>query len=890
MATLTVGTNKQYATIAAATAAARDGDTVSVSAGTYVNDFATIRTRITLVSVGGPATMLATVPSPNARALLTVTTDATIDGFVFTGARTADGTAAGLRYEGGALVVRNSLFSGNQNGLLALPDPNGTILIQASEFARNGNNDGLSYNVNVGAVKALTIQNSYIHDAAGGSEVKSRALATSISGSRIQDQAGASGYAIDLPNGGAATIQNNTIQKGAASTTAAAIRFGGDVAYAASALNLTGNVIVSDRPAATLLLNQTTKTASLASNQTYGFAAIATGPASTFANTTPPARPNLSTATLVAPATALPVEYGRAGAVVANGTVLTVGAAGTYATVAAAVAAAHDGDTIRVAAGTYVNDTATITRKVIIEGIGGLARFVSTVAPATGLAQFVTTTDATFRNVEIFGAATPGGVAAAIRDQGGNLTIVNSTIHDNQSGVVADKDTSGSLAIYDSEIARNGTPDGRGANIDAAEVGTLTLRNDYIHDAVAGPELRSRADNTVLDVSRISQAAGNGGAAIELPDAGRVSITDSAIEKGANSQSATLIQIGGDAIYAGSSVSLSGNTLISALTTAPTTFVANNAAAVPVTATNTTYAGGVAGSIQVKGGANTGATIKTGVTVNTTSPYGNLSAPAAAPLLTTVAAPAASPSYGVLILRISEDAWRGDAQFSLLVDGAPVAGVLTATANHGAGLSQTFTIAGPFAPGAHSVSVKFLNDLKGGAPGEDRNLYVDGMTFNGAETGASAALTANGTAVLSTVANTRPTAVTVNLSEDAWKGDAMAFISIDGRVQGGVQTVTASHALGRTQAMSFLLDLAPGPHTASVTYLNDAGGEPGQDRNLYIDSIDVAGVHYAAAATALMTNGTSAFAFTLAPPPAANGSLFVTAGLPQPLALMIPTP
>jgi len=41
MATLTVGSGKQYGTIAAAVAAARAGDTVAVSAGTYANDFAT---------------------------------------------------------------------------------------------------------------------------------------------------------------------------------------------------------------------------------------------------------------------------------------------------------------------------------------------------------------------------------------------------------------------------------------------------------------------------------------------------------------------------------------------------------------------------------------------------------------------------------------------------------------------------------------------------------------------------------------------------------------------------------------------------------------------------------------------------------------------------------
>jgi hypothetical protein len=55
-----------------------------------------------------------------------------------------------------------------------------------------------------------------------------------------------------------------------------------------------------------------------------------------------------------------------------------------------------------------------------------------------------------------------------------------------------------------------------------------------------------------------------------------------------------------------------------------------------------------------------------------------------------------------------------------------------------------------------------------------------------------------------------------------------------------------------------------------------------------VDSIDVAGVHYGVAA-ALTTNATSSVAFTVAPPPAANGGLFVTAGAPTLLSNLVPT-
>lgn len=889
MAILSVGAGKQFTTIAAAVAAARDGDTVAVTAGTYLNDFATTKAKISLVAVGGSVTMLDTKVMASGQALLTVTTDAAINGFVFSGAHSADGTAAGILITGGATVLQDSLVSGNQNGLVARGTA-ATVLVQGSEFAANGNADGFSHNIAVGAIASLTIQDSYVHDAVGGQEVRSLAAATTIRGSRIEDNGAAALNAIDLPNGGIAVIEDNTIEKGAASLLAAAIQFGGGTVGARNSLAVSGNVFVADRAGAVVLKNQVMQAASLSGNKIFGFAAQATGLAVSSGNTVPGVRPVTAAAGLIGPVAA---SFGRAGAVVANGTVRTVGAGGTFATLAAAVAVAHDGDTIDVAAGTYVNDTAVLSHKVIIEGVGGMARFVDTTGPANG-AQFVTTTDVTLRNVEIFGASTPGGVAAAIHDEGGNLTVVNSTIHDNQAGLVVDKDAAGSVGIYDSEISANGTADGRGGNLQVAEVGTLTLGNDYVHSGLGGAEIVSAADHTMLDGVRVSQAAGNAAAAVVLPNGGDVGITNSAIEKGAIEKGASagpvVVQVGGGAVYAGSSVKLSADTLISDGAAAGTVFVANAGPSGGVAVSGTTFVGGVAsvggaaGGVQVLNGSNTGAVVGAAGVVNGASPWGAKGAPAAAALLA-VAAPAAGPAEnGQLILRISEAAWHGDAQFGLTVDGAAVAGILTATAAHGV-QSQSFTVAGAYAPGPHTVGVTFLNSLAG--PDGGRALFIDGMAFNGQDSGQSVALPADGTALLSTAPTVRATAVVVNVSEDAWHGDALAFISIDGKVQGGVQTVTAAHAAGKSQAMSFLLDLAPGGHTAAVTMLNGASG-PGGARDLFVDSMDVAGQHFGNAAAVLGTEGTSSFAFTVAPAGAANGALFVTAGAPTALSLLPP--
>ena len=892
MATLTVGHNQQYATIAAAVAAARNGDTVSVLAGTYVNDVATIRTNISLVASGGQVVLLGTNALPSGGALLTVAATATVDGFVFANAHAADGTAAGLLQTAGALTVRNSLFTGNQNGLLSTAGSTATVSVQGSEFANNGNGTAFSANISVGAIQSLGVASSYIHDAAGGDEVKSLAHGTTVTNSRIEDNAAAAATVLDLPNGGTVSVQNSVLQKGARSTAAAVIRFGGGTAYANSSLSVGGNTLVTDKAGALLVQNSTTATAAVNANQLFGFtgSAVNSGLAVLSANTVASTRPAVPTAAIITYNTGSPLQYGRTGAVVADGTVLTVGTGGAYATLGAALAAAHDGDTINVAAGTYAIAPVTVAHQVTIEGVNGLASFTAAPSAPPAAALITTTTNVTLRNVEISGVAAAGGHEAAVSATGGALTVVNSTVHDNGNGIVA-TGTGTTLGLYDTEVARNGTPDGFGANVSAAAINTLTLSNDYVHDAVAGPEVSSAAAYTVIDATRISQAAGDGAADLVLPAGGQVTVTNSAIEKGAAAQATPLVQVGGGVVASGSTVAITGTTLVSDLVSAPTVFV--SAAAAATTLTGDTFVGGTTGSTEAVGATVSGATVRTATSVDTISPWtrgvsaAGTATPPSVPLTVPVST-ATAAQRGVLMLDVSGTAYHGNAEFQVFVDGVAVGGTLSASAAHAAGQSQSFTIGGTFAPGPHAVAVQFVNALSGadGTPG--RTLSLDGAQFNGVPVGQAATLTADGTVTLSTgTVAAVATPVTVSLSEDAWHGDAQALITVDGKVQNGVQVVTASHALGGTEPLRFLPTLTPGTHTLGVTFLNDASG-PAGDRNLYVDSVDVAGQHYAAAS--LSTGGTSSFAFTVAPPPvAANANLFVTAGTPGIASLIVPT-
>ena len=220
-----------------------------------------------------------------------------------------------------------------------------------------------------------------------------------------------------------------------------------------------------------------------------------------------------------------------------------------------------------------------------------------------------------------------------------------------------------------------------------------------------------------------------------------------------------------------------------------------------------------------------------------------------------------------LALAIAEDAWQGDAQFTVSVDGQQVGGVQTATASQAAGATQTFDVDGNFSPGQHTVSVNFLNDAYAGSPSMDRNLYVDGATIDGtAISGSSQSLYWQGsqgfsfTQAAPTVIGTGADSISLGVAEDAWQGDAQYVVTVDGQQVGGVQTATASHGAGAIQDVTVNGNWGTGAQTIGISFINDAyGGSPTTDRNLYVDSLSYDGQSATPASATLLSNGTTNF-------------------------------
>jgi endoglucanase len=206
---------------------------------------------------------------------------------------------------------------------------------------------------------------------------------------------------------------------------------------------------------------------------------------------------------------------------------------------------------------------------------------------------------------------------------------------------------------------------------------------------------------------------------------------------------------------------------------------------------------------------------------------------------------------------MAEDAYLGNAEFSVTVNGQAVGGIMTVTALQDAGQEQAFTLPGNFGAGPVNVAVTFLNDANG--PGGDRNLYVDGITYHGyAQANDTAPIYSDGTANFSVQEPGAVDTLTLYVSEDYYLGDAEFSVTVDGNPVGGTLTATGSHAAGGTTPVTLTGVFGPGPHTVVVTFLNDAnGGNSSLDRNLYVSGIDYNGVYTGVDASLYYTGAAS---------------------------------
>lgn len=217
---LRVGPGRPYLTPSEAALAARNGDEIRIDPGLYRGDVAVFSADdLRIVAAGGPVVLDADGRAAQGKAIWVVNGDrTTIEGLTFTGCRVPDGNGAGIRHQGGALVLRDCRFLRNQMGFLCGDLSSADLLFEGCEFGWSESESALAHGLYVNRVRSLELRHCYVHHARRGHLVKSRARTTRILACWIGDEdGGASSYCVDLPDGGEAYVLGNVLQKGPSS-------------------------------------------------------------------------------------------------------------------------------------------------------------------------------------------------------------------------------------------------------------------------------------------------------------------------------------------------------------------------------------------------------------------------------------------------------------------------------------------------------------------------------------------------------------------------------------------------------------------------------------------------------------------------------------------------
>jgi Ca-dependent carbohydrate-binding module xylan-binding len=554
--------------------------------------------------------------------------------------------------------------------------------------------------------------------------------------------------------------------------------------------------------------------------------------------------------------------------------ILTVGTSGQqFSTIEAAVTAASPGDTIQVQAGTYTDDFLGIYKNLTLQAVGGMVQMVETQDPPNGKAMIDEGGSGVSVNIsgfDVSGVAVGDDNGAAIRYEGGNLSLSDVYFHNNQEGLLGAADPNGTISVDHSEFAFNGDGSGFTHNIYVGRIASLVITNSYFHDANEGHEIKSRAANTTITNDRIFDNNGTASYSIDLPNGGNATIQNDVIEQGPFSDNPNIIAYGEEGVSnPGTNVVIANNVIVNDLASSNAQVILNRSPT-PLTFTDNQVYGTTR---LVNGPLNASGTVF--LTTRPVLDTSSIAQPSSGPVPPSVPGTTVIGSGSdTVALAMSEDAWNGDARFTVSVDGQQIGGVQTVVASRALGQSQEFDVRGNFGAGQHNVTVNFLNDAYGGTPATDRNLYLTSASYDGVAATGSLALFRNGPQSLvvdSAPVSSVPATVTVGsgadtldlkVNEDAWNGDAQFTVSVDGQQIGGTLTAQASHAAGAAQ--DFLVDgnFSAGQHTVTVNFLNDAyGGTPATDRNLYVTGATIDGQSVSGSSLALYRTGPESFTF-----------------------------
>jgi hypothetical protein len=231
---------------------------------------------------------------------------------------------------------------------------------------------------------------------------------------------------------------------------------------------------------------------------------------------------------------------------------LEVGAGKLYPQPSAAAAAAHDGDHIMIAAGSYFDCAVWKANNLTIEGAGP-ANTVITDKTCMGKALFITEgNNITIRALTLTRARVPDFNGAGIRAEGGDLTVQNVHFINNQDGLLAADAPGKKIIVTDSEFIRNGTCESSGCahGIYVGDLALLRVERTRFFETRQGHNIKSRAKRTeVIGCDIADGPNGTSSYDIEIANGGAVLVRDNKIQKGPKSENhVAAVKIGAEGL------------------------------------------------------------------------------------------------------------------------------------------------------------------------------------------------------------------------------------------------------------------------------------------------------------------------------------------------------
>ncbi|MFC1684962.1 hypothetical protein ACFL0R_05795 [Pseudomonadota bacterium] len=217
------------------------------------------------------------------------------------------------------------------------------------------------------------------------------------------------------------------------------------------------------------------------------------------------------------------------------------------------------GQTLEIGEGVYHEPLVLEENDVVVRGLGHV---VLEGAVAQGKAAIITKgNNIHIENIECRGIKVKDKNGACVRHEGRNLKLVHVYFHSSEAGLLSGA-KGGRIEILDSRFERLGRQgQAHGVYIGGGE---LIIRDSrFIASVDEGHEIKSRAELTFIDKSVIASLSSEDSRLLDIPNGGRLIVTNSILQQGLGSSNQDAIGYGlENASYTDNTILLKNNIII----------------------------------------------------------------------------------------------------------------------------------------------------------------------------------------------------------------------------------------------------------------------------------------------------------------------------------------